>query len=144
MSHSADSEIRNLLALYCHHLDAGNADMLADLFATDAHLQVMSKVIEGRDAIRGWFEEMADAPALSIHHTTNTVLRIEGDRATADSNWITSRLGPSSRVWKIFAVGTYSDEFALTAEGWLFARRVDSVLGDFSFEETIRAYLAED
>jgi 3-phenylpropionate/cinnamic acid dioxygenase small subunit len=141
---AARAEIRNLLARYCHHLDNGRADDLASLFAANAELEVMGTRVCGRDAIRTWFDQMGEAPALSVHLTTNTAIEVDGETATAMSNWFTLRLANASRTWHIFAVGTYEDEFAATPDGWRFTRRIDSVLGGFSLEETIAAYLAAD
>lgn len=143
-SRSSRDEIQNLLARYCHHLDAGDAKALAELFTEDADLDVMGRQIHGRAAILDWFGQMGDAPALSIHLTSNFTVDVDGDVGSARSNWSTLRLGRSSRTWSVFAVGTYTDEFFRTESGWRFRSRVDAALGGFTFEEMIAAYLAAD
>jgi hypothetical protein len=139
-------DVRDLLGLYCQHLDDGRTAELAALFCEDAQLTVMGKVMRGRAAIQAWFEGMAGTPALMVHLTANSVVDVSvaDGRATIRSNWSTLRLGPISKVWSVFAVGTYVDEVVRTNDGWSFLTRVDSVLGDFTLQETVAAYLGAD
>ena len=56
-----------------------------------------------------------------VHYTMNTIIAVEGDRATAQSNYLVileTSGGPAPSV-----CGIYDDVFTRTAAGWRFQRR---------------------
>ena len=58
-------------------------------------------------AIAGSFQRFADAGVLEgkRHLTVNTLIEVDGDTATAVSDWLVPSRDPDSGSWTILAVG---------------------------------------
>jgi len=114
--------LRLLKHRYCVFCDAGyDAERLAPLFTEDAVWDggAMGR-FEGRAAIRKFFEGCSKLVPFAIHHVTNEVIEVNGDRARAE--WL---------LWEpiVFAQG----DQAL----WMAGRYVDRyqrVDGQWRFE----------
>jgi len=128
-------DIEELHSRYLFALDWLDADTVASLFAEDGVLDWAGGVVEGREAIRaevgkmrGYFGGLAAAdapnrPARLRHFVTNSVLRIDGDRARSTAFWFEINNDNHPRWPYVGAYGHYEDEIARTAEGWRFLRR---------------------
>jgi hypothetical protein len=92
-------EIRELIERSVRHIDDGAGDRLARLFAEDGVLQLAGTVFEGRSALRNmfgganprtWTEpgELLKQPA-STHLTSNPIIDVDGDTATAETDMVT-------------------------------------------------------
>lgn len=125
---SDEAAIRRLLAEYCHAYDDGRADDFACLFTKDAQFRVMGVTHSGREAIRENIGGWKPGTPHGQHVTYNTVLDIEGDSATAATDF--SYLQKSDKGLRVTQAGRYDDEIAREADGWRFRSRTIRFLGD--------------
>ena len=96
--------IREVLAEYCFRLDDGRFTEMAELFADDGTWETAFGKATGRAAIDELARSLrarADPRPRAVHLVTNTVIALEGERATVRSNWIVmqnSGDGPRMRL----------------------------------------------
>ncbi len=122
-------EIREVIERSVRHIDDQDADAFADLFTDDGLLQLAGTVFAGRDALRAmfgggapakWTEpgELLKQPGMT-HLTTNPMIDVDGDAATAETDMMTFRRGDDGRA-KI----TLRDRFRRAGDGrWLISSR---------------------
>ena len=134
------AEIEDLMARYLFAIDYADWDAYVATFAPDGELTFASGTSKGRDAIRaavtrfaegiGRFYHTADGkPAKLRHIILQSVIRVEGDRAWARTQWLEmANHGPNDEP-KIGTYGLYEDEFRKVDGHWLIARR--NVLNEF-------------
>ncbi len=125
-------EIREVIERSVRYVDDGDSDSLAELFDEDGILQLAGTLFEGRDALRTmhqsfsrpWTEpgELLKQPG-STHLTSNPVIDVDGDRATAETDMLTFIRDEHGRA-KITLVARYRDRFR-RADGdrWLITNR---------------------
>ena len=134
-------EIRNLLGRYCELMDAADWPAVGELFA-NAELAADdgAVVAAGADAVRALYERgtrLYDGSPRTRHITANSVVEVDGDRATARSAYVVLQSTTALPLQAIIH-GRYRDEFVRDAGVWRFARRtfvVDAV-GDLSHHLT--------
>ena len=123
------SEIRQLLARYCHRVDRGEPSQVAELFATDATL--LPKYdgdyrLEGRAAIQSWYAFYTDNFKSGVRHLKHLIHSIDIDVNGNDAEgvcYLTAYM-ISKADGKVYqAQGTYFDSFSKQTGQWLFARR---------------------
>lgn len=127
-------EIREIIERSVRHIDDQDGAAFAELFEEDGVLQLAGTVFAGREALRAmlggatparkWTApgELLKQPGM-IHLTTNPIVDVDGDVATAETDMITFRRGPGGRA-KIALLARYRDRLRRTAEGrWLIASR---------------------
>lgn len=112
-------EIVQLLARYCHIVDAAAWDRLGEIFTADGSMTVtgIHDTHRGLDALRELYGVKMRHP-LAHHSTSVVVLDGDGARARTVSKWITVRSGGQA------GTGVYEDDLVHTADGWRIARRV--------------------
>jgi len=126
-------EIRELIERSVRHIDDQDGAALADLFEADGVLQLAGTVIAGGEALRSmfgggrsaakWTEpgELLKQPGMT-HLTTNPVVDVAGDEATAETDMITFRRDQEGRA-KITLVARYRDRLRRADGRWLIASR---------------------
>ncbi len=122
-----ETAIRHTLAAYCQSCDDGRFADFGRCFTSDAVLAVMGREITGRPAIEGWIAAAMPPDKRGKHVTTNTVVVVDGDRATATSDYLF--VAPGERRPRVTVAGRYDDVFVPDSERWLIARRAISFLG---------------
>ena len=113
--------IRRTLSSYCHRCDDGDFARLVDQFTRDGALVFGDEVVTGRAELLAWFERNQPAELRGKHLMTNTVVEVEGDRASALSDFVFLRVvdgGPRPAV-----AGRYRDELVRVGDEWLLERR---------------------
>jgi len=134
------AEIEDLMARYLFAIDYADWDAYVATFAPDGELTFASGTSKGRDAIRtavtrfaegiGRFYHTADGkPAKLRHIILQSVIRVEGDRAWARTQWLEMANHGEGDQPKIGTYGEYEDEMVKLDGHWLFARR--NVLNEF-------------
>lgn len=127
---SDKDEIRELLARYCFALDADRFEEMAALFTPDGVWETAFGTGTGRAGIVAQAHSIAaGARPRRVHLTTNIVVELDGDSATARSNWALIQNSADGPV--IGSGGGYFDRLAKIDGQWLFSHR------------TIDRYIAE-
>ena len=134
------AEIEDLMARYLFAIDYADWDAYVATFAPDGELTFASGTSKGRDAIRaavtrfaegiGRFYHTADGkPAKLRHIILQSVIRVEGERAWARTQWLEMANHGEGDQPKIGTYGEYEDEMVKLDGRWLFAKR--NVLNEF-------------
>jgi hypothetical protein len=138
---SDEEQIRNLLGRYCEVMDAADWASLGTLFASgELAAENGAVVASGADAVQRMYErgtKLYDGSPRTRHITANSIIDVDGDRATARSSYVVFQQADGIELQPIIT-GRYRDEFARDEQGWRFARRtffVDHV-GDLSHHLT--------
>jgi uncharacterized protein (TIGR02246 family) len=119
---SDKDEIRELLARYCFALDADRFEEMAALFTPDGVWQTAFGTGTGRAGIVAQARSIATGPRpRRVHLTTNIVIDLDGDTATARSNWALVQNTPDGPA--IGSAGAYSDRLTKLDGRWLFKHR---------------------
>lgn len=126
------ADIKQTLANYCHKVDRGTADEVAELFAHDAILSPQydgDYEVFGRDGIRGWYafyHQTLRARVKNLKHLIQSVMiDVEGDVASSvcylTAYYIAKKDNTAYQVQ-----GTYHDTLVRHGGQWLFqTRRID-------------------
>lgn len=125
-----ESEIRKLIAAYCHHYDDQRAGDFAALFAEDATFTVFGKSRLGRQEIHDQIGTQQPGMPPGQHVTYNSVIDVAAD-------------GLSARAWTDFLymkktedgfsttnAGRYHDRLVRESDRWRFKSRTIVFLGD--------------
>jgi uncharacterized protein (TIGR02246 family) len=114
--------IRRALAEYCARFDDGDLEGWADLFRGDGVLCVGDRRITGRTALLGMAAEAAPGVlGRTKHLTLNSRIDVEGDTATASSDFVVLGTGPSGP--RVEGAGRYDDRLTREDGRWRFAER---------------------
>ena len=116
----AERAIVATLYAYGHGLDYGDRDEFLGCFTADAAYVVAMRIgsgngfeFHGRDELTGYFDGHTHAPAAWHKHiTTNPMVTVDGDRATATSYFVRVDAGAEAGPAVVTASGRYLDEFA--------------------------------
>jgi ketosteroid isomerase-like protein len=127
-------EIREMIERSVRHIDDQDGAAFAELFEEDCVLQLAGTVFAGREALQAMFAggtpagrwtapgELLRQPGM-IHLTTNPVIDVDGDVATAETDMITFRRDRDGRA-KITLLARYRDRLRRTDAGrWLISSR---------------------
>ena len=113
--------IRRLIADYCFHTDVSDVDRLLELFTEDFDFTGVFGDFHGHDGMRALHARTADRPKGTARHiTTNTVIDLDGDTATARSYILV--LSVEQTVTIRFS-GGYYDRFVKKDGRWYFRSR---------------------
>jgi uncharacterized protein (TIGR02246 family) len=119
---SDKDEIRELLARYCFALDADRFEEMAALFTPDGVWETAFGSGTGREGIVAQARSIATgARPKRVHLTTNIVIDLDGDTATARSNWALIQNSDAGPV--IGSGGAYADRLVKVDERWFFQHR---------------------
>ncbi|HEY3672389.1 MAG TPA: nuclear transport factor 2 family protein [Acidimicrobiia bacterium] len=132
-------EIRELVERSVRYVDDRDAIAHADLFEDDGVLQLAGTVFAGRTALLAMFGgtdrlRWTEAGGLlvqpgSMHLTTNPVIDVDGDAATAETDMITFVRGDDGRS-RITLLARYRDRLRRGADGrWRLSSRTGVSLG---------------
>jgi uncharacterized protein (TIGR02246 family) len=131
--------IRDLMSAYCFHVDNGEFDQFAALFAEDGIFEAgpLGK-LRGRKAIRDFIAaqvpRQGEGPARK-HCTLNHLIRVNGSEAHADSYIVVLRASGEGIIASL--AGRYED-LLLKADGeWRFKlRRIHfDISGDLGLKQ---------
>lgn len=142
MRSSADDkdEIRELMAAYCHALDACRFAEVAALFAENGEWTSSYATARGRAAIAAQFADAVPMPGEGPqrkHYVTNTIIKLNGDTADAVSDYLVVRESDTGLLPVMG--GTYRDSFVRLGDRWLFSRKelVHHIRGDMALKRKV-------
>jgi len=115
--------IRELMARYCFHFDNGEFEAWLELFTPDGAFDLgkMGR-FAGRASLQTFLERLplTDGVPLMKHCVMNSIVAVNGNRATAQSYVVVVRGGEQLAVT---IAGRYEDQLTKTADGWRFTER---------------------
>ena len=114
-------DIRELLHLYCFCMDEGRFAELSRLFAPDGVWCAPYRTATGPAEIEAWLTQSVQASPKRMHYAMNTIITLDGDRATARSNYLVMVEGADGPVPSV--CGTYADALVRIGQAWRFQRR---------------------
>ncbi len=116
--------IAETLALYCRGIDRCDAEQLAAAFTPDALIDYGDGAKSVADTIPGLMAGLG-AMRLTQHNISNTVMRIAGDTARAETNCVALHLIPSpDGEIELVVGGRYLDTLQKHAGRWRIAARL--------------------
>lgn len=116
--------IGETLALYCRGIDRCDAAQLAAVFTPDARIDYGDGAAPIAETIPGLMAGLG-AMRLTQHNISNTVIRIAGDTAKAETNCVALHLLPSpDGDIELVVGGRYLDTLEKRAGRWLIAERL--------------------
>lgn len=132
--------IQQLLHKYCHVVDRGTADEVAELFHPDGVLcprYESDDRYEGREAVRGWYARYMENFRTKVrylrHKIASPVIDITGDEATSVCYLDADSVALSSDRPSI-AFGRYEDKLVKEGGRWWFKERTIIVYYSYSIE----------
>ncbi len=117
-------EIRQLFIDYGRHLDAGDVEAYAALFADEGEV-LLGPIgrAKGRAAIVELITKVkARATTPSHHLITSPVIRLDGDRATSEVQWTVIRPDAHGKL-EVAMFGRHEDELVRERGRWRLLRR---------------------
>lgn len=135
---SPEREIENLIYRYAELIDAGDIASIGKLLRRAQFVGPEGDVqAQGGEAIaaiyRAFTRIYPDGTPLSHHITSNVLVQVEGDSATARSYFTVLQATDGLPLQPVMA-GRYVDAFARDEAGWYFASRqiLPRLSGDLS------------
>ena len=130
--------IREIMARYCHALDAGRFGEVAGLFlpqgewTTDYGAAIGPAAIE--TLLRNTVPLKGEGPQRK-HYITNIIIALDGDTAECISDYLVIRESGHGLIPVMG--GTYKDRFRRQDGRWLFARKelVHDIAGDMALKQ---------
>lgn len=116
--------IAETLALYCRGIDRCDPDQLAAAFPPDAVIDYGDGPRPVAAVIRGLMSSLGTM-RLTQHNISNTIIRLTGDTAQAETNCVALHLipGPEGDI-ELVVGGRYLDRLAKREGRWLIAGRL--------------------
>ena len=116
--------IAETLALYCRGIDRCDAEQLAAVFTPDAYLDYGSGAVPIGETIAGLMAGLGTM-RLTQHNITNTVMRLDGDTAKAETNCVALHLIPTPEgEIELVVGGRYLDRLVKREGRWQIAERL--------------------
>ncbi len=116
--------IAETLALYCRGIDRCDADQLAAVFTPDARIDYGDGAKPIAETIPGLMAGLG-AMRLTQHNVSNTVMRITGTRAKAETNCVALHLIPTpDGEVELVVGGRYLDRLEKREGRWQIAERL--------------------
>jgi 3-phenylpropionate/cinnamic acid dioxygenase small subunit len=124
---SAEEQIRRTIAEFGHLTDAGDFDGWVRLFVEDGGFHMFGQSHVGHDALRSFIEIDQPPDRRGLHLTTDSLIEVDHERATARSNFIFVAWAAAGPL--VAAAGQYHDVLVPRGGCWLFQEREAVLIG---------------
>jgi hypothetical protein len=114
--------IRELFSEYAFRMDDGSYAELGALFTADGAWIARYATARGHAEIAALMAANIPAEPKRKHFVMNSLIRLDGDRATARTSYLVILQAAGAGLTPSVA-GTYEDVLVRTAEGWRFRER---------------------
>ncbi len=121
-----EEQILRTLSEYSLRCDDGRFDELVALFTEDAALVFGDTAHRGRPAIHAYLADVQGDGRRGKHLTANSVVEVDGDAATAVTDYLFVRPTPDGLA--MVAAGRYLDDLVHDGGVWRFRRRTITLL----------------
>jgi len=122
-------QINDLLIRYTVAIDQKDWALLDTCFTPDAHLDYTSAggIAGDYPKVRAWLEAALVPFRVTVHAITNSVVEVDGDRATARTYVHNPMTFPKpDGSTHVFTVGAYyNDRLVWTDDGWRIRERIE-------------------
>lgn len=116
--------VQSAFAAYCHACDSGEVEVLREAFTSDAVWTLSDgTAMNGIDEMIAMVTAAVKTPRLTHHTISNLRLTVDGNQATASSDWTLMGRPAVGEQWAVVSIGTYNDELVKTEGKWLITRR---------------------
>jgi ketosteroid isomerase-like protein len=130
-------EIRALTHRYALAVDRFDPDGVMDVYADDAVLDLSALAmprLEGRDALRAFFEGSLGGMAHQSHVITNHVIVFDGADAAHGTHYVVANAHLKDGQ-RMLVHGLHEDAYTRTPSGWKIASRTLTMLVPPALEE---------
>lgn len=128
MSRSDDlDDIAAVIYRYSTAMDTNNWSLMDAVFTADATVDMGGYLFpKGRKQIVDTIKAAIDCCSQTHHMNTNIEVQLEGDRARVTNRFLAWHRGraPNEHLTYL-AMGTYTDDFIRTADGWRIHHRME-------------------
>jgi len=107
-------------ARYNHAFDTGDVVEWLSTWTDYATLVTPDEKIEGKQAMREWFEKQTDTDGMLRHFTFNIVSDGDTESATATCDFLVMSISDTPHI---VASGSFKDHLTRIGENWKFATR---------------------
>ena len=114
--------IRELFSEYCFRMDAFRFTELSELFTEDGEWIAPYSRARGPADIAALMARNIPAEPRRKHFIMNSLIRLDGDRATARTSYLVVLQATGAGLVPSVA-GTYADALVRTPDGWRFRER---------------------
>ena len=125
-----ESDVRRVIAEYCHHYDDKRAVEFAALFTEDARFTVFGTSRTGRQEIHDHIGTQRPGMPPGQHVTYNSVIEIAADGLSARAWTDFLYLRKTEDGYAISNAGRYHDRLVREPDRWRFRTRTIVFLGD--------------
>ena len=125
---SDEEQIRRLLARFVQLRDDKRFEEWVELFTEHGSFSYGSVELDGRAAIRAHVAQLLATDA-GKHLCINSLIEVDGDRATVSSDFAKLDPEPGTSAFVIGTAGRYLDDLVRTSAGWRIARRRVEIAG---------------
>lgn len=109
---------------YCWALDSRDWGLLDQVFTDDATAELLSPLLQGRDAIRTRIRDAIEPLDATQHTVTNHMITLRGDTASSRCYLHSQHVRRSVDGPPLYVVaGRYEDELVRTPDGWRISSR---------------------
>ena len=119
--------INDLFIRYTRAIDTKDWSLLDTCFTPDADVDYTATGgIAGKyPEVRAWLAKALAPFPITVHYITNSIVKIDGDRATARTLVYNPMFfgNPDGSLHDFTVGATYVDELVWTADGWRIAKR---------------------
>ena len=116
--------IAETLALYCRGIDRCDGALLAEVFTPDARIDYGDGEKSTEETIPGLVAALG-AMRLTQHNISNTVMRLSGDTAKAETNCVALHIIPTPEgETEVVVGGRYLDRLEKREGRWRIAERL--------------------
>lgn len=124
-----EAAIRQVIDRYCHAVDRGSADDVAQLFHPKGRLLVGLEDNDGhhgREAVKEWYasyhRHFRSRLSYLRHKISNIQIKLDGDKAEVVS-YMDADLIAKDETTVRHAIGRYDDQFVRVGDTWYFSER---------------------
>lgn len=117
-------EIQQLFVDYIEHLDNGDVDAYASLFAVDGEVNLgMGGRAKGHEEIKALIEKVvAGKTGNAFHIVSSPIIQLDGDKATAQVMWTVIAKDDDGKP-EVTLLGRHFDELVREDGRWRFQKR---------------------